>query len=323
MSQTREPTVLPLSLLHKLSLTMISPPILLLTSLTTTCSRSHSQNLGYIVNNNNNTDNNIDNFNEQPSPDVYGFWFSAPNAEFMTSFGGFAMDGSGSGRGHDVDGFFGFEGPMLPPPDQMQKENFTRREWRRRRGKERKMRDQIITEVDEYKRLFYEKRNQNYETDKANNREREKLYLANQGKFHKEAHLHYWKAIAEIIPRELANIENKRGRKDSDKTHSASVIHGPKPGKPTNLSRMRQIFVKLKQNPPPHMIPPPKHGKNGKENKDEKERNDAKNGKGSKAADSAGENKPASLGKDTAATANVALDNQNRRLHLRLRLITK
>ncbi|KAE8723959.1 Clathrin light chain 1 [Hibiscus syriacus] len=274
----------PLSLLHKLSLTMISLPILLLTSLTTTCSRSHSQNLGYIVTNNNNIDNNIDNHNEQPSSDVYGFGFLAPNAEFMTSLGGFAMDGNG--RGHDVDddGFFASEGPVLPPPDHMQKENFTRREWRRRRGKEREMQDQIIAEADEYKRSFYEKRNQNYETDKANNREREKVeetsICANQGKFHKEAHLHYWKAIAEIIPRELTNIEKKRGRKDFDKTPSVSVIHGPKLGKPTDLSRMRHIFVKLKQNPPP------KDGKNRKENKDEKERKDAKNGKGSKAADS-------------------------------------
>ncbi|PPR95296.1 hypothetical protein GOBAR_AA25370 [Gossypium barbadense] len=164
--------------------------------------------------------------------------------------------------------------------------------------RERAMRDQIIAEAEEYKRSFYEKRDQNCETNKANNREREKLYMANQEKFHKESHLHYWKAIAEIIPREVATIEKKRGRKDPDKTPSVFVIQGPKPGKLTDLSRMRQILLKLKQNPPPHMMPPPKDEKAGKDGKDGKE---AKNGKGSTPADSGGENKPAAAGKDAAA----------------------
>ncbi|KAL9342610.1 hypothetical protein Peur_065935 [Populus x canadensis] len=138
------------------------------------------------------------------------------------------------------------------------------------------MRNQIINEAEEYIRAFYEKRQQNCETNKAQNREREKLYLANQEKFHKEADEHYWKAIAEIIPREVPSIDKRRGRKDDEKKPSIAVIQGSKPGKPTDLLRMRQLFVKLKQNPPPHMMPPPTtSAKEGKDAKDENNGKDA------------------------------------------------
>ncbi|KAJ0082607.1 hypothetical protein Patl1_10791 [Pistacia atlantica] len=130
--------------------------------------------------------------------------------------------------------------------------------------REKEMRIQIIEEAEEYKRGFYEKRKLNIETNKTNNREREKLYLANQDKFHKEADKQYWKAIAELIPNEVPNIEKKRGKKDQEKKPSITVVQGPKPGKPTDLSRMRHILVKLKHNPPPHMLPPPPPTTTGK-----------------------------------------------------------
>ncbi|GMH26929.1 hypothetical protein Nepgr_028772 [Nepenthes gracilis] len=182
--------------------------------------------------------------------------------------------------GADEDGIFASDGPVLPPPDEMMEEGFALREWRRqnfirleeKENREKEMRNQIIEEAEEYKRAFYEKRKLNIETNKTNNRSKEKVYLTNQENFHKEADKQYWKAIAELIPHEVPNIE-KRGKKDQEKKPSITVIHGPKPGKPTDLSRLRHILVKLKHSPPPHLVallPPTalKDGKSGRNSKD-------------------------------------------------------
>uniref|UniRef100_A0A5B6ZNU2 Clathrin light chain n=1 Tax=Davidia involucrata TaxID=16924 RepID=A0A5B6ZNU2_DAVIN len=117
---------------------------------------------------------------------------------------------------------------------------------------------QSLTEAEEYKIDFYRRRNINCETNKATNREKEKLFLASQEKFHAEADKNYWKTIAELVPNEVPTIEKKRGKKkDQEKKPSVVVIQGPKPGKPTDLSRMRQILIKLKHNTPPHLKPSP------------------------------------------------------------------
>lgn len=153
------------------------------------------------------------------------------------------------------------DGLILPPPtDMAAEEGFALREWRRENAirleekekREKEARLQIIEEAEEYKIEFYRKRDINVENNKASNREREKLFLASWEKFHAEADKNYWKAIGELIPCEVPAIE-KRGKKDKEKKPSGVVIQGPKPGKPTDLSRMRQILLKLKHNLPPHM----------------------------------------------------------------------
>ncbi|RYR21559.1 hypothetical protein Ahy_B03g066873 [Arachis hypogaea] len=193
---------------------------------------------------------------------------------------------------------------------QQEQQGFARRQWRRENAihlgenekREKELLNQIIKEAEEYIQAFYEKRKVNCETSKATNRGKEKveeivkfpsaflrniihfvsflmffkeymqIYLANQAKFHKEADKHYWKAIAEMIPSEVANIE-KRGRKaEAEKKHQVNPIQGPKPGKPTNLARMHQMILKLQQNP----LPPKEDNKDGKSMKDGE---DAKTGK--------------------------------------------
>ncbi|RWV79559.1 hypothetical protein GW17_00059284 [Ensete ventricosum] len=98
------------------------------------------------------------------------------------------------------------------------------------------------------------------------------IIVADQEELYANADQNYWKAISELIPREIPSIK-KRGKKEEKKS-SIMVVQGPKPGKPTDLSRMRQILAKLKHNTLAHLKPPPppapaKHGAAATETKQE------------------------------------------------------
>ncbi|KAI5055791.1 hypothetical protein GOP47_0029312 [Adiantum capillus-veneris] len=175
-----------------------------------------------------------------------------PGNEFSPS-----ADSNGKGFGHIDDGF-GHE-------EMQAEEGFILREWKRQNAirleekarLEREQLSQIIDAADSYKDGFYEKRKMHCETNKNNNRDKEKVFLENLVNFHATADKQYWKAVGELIPHELPSLEMRsRGNKDKKKP-SVVFNHGPKPGKVTDLTRMRQVLVKLKHNPPAHMKAPP------------------------------------------------------------------
>ncbi|KAG5550483.1 hypothetical protein RHGRI_015451 [Rhododendron griersonianum] len=129
--------------------------------------------------------------------------------------------------------------------------------------REKELLREIIEQAEEYKTEFYRRRKLACENNKVANREKEKIgystYLLEHCPHATQPSaipLCALSAKVELIPNEVPTIK-KRGKKEKAKQPSIAVIQGPKPGKPTDLSRMRHILVKLKHNPPPHMNPPP------------------------------------------------------------------
>ncbi|XP_051142676.1 clathrin light chain 2-like [Andrographis paniculata] len=168
-----------------------------------------------------------------------------------------------SGEFHSDSAFFQSEtntnGPILP--EMGPEEGHALREWRRQNAtrleekekREKELLEQIVTEAEEYKVEFHKKRQLACETNRTANREKEKVFIASQEKFHAEADKDYWKSIAELIPKEIPTVDKRKGKKEQEKKPGVTVVQGPKPGKPTDLARMRQILIKLKHNTPAHL----------------------------------------------------------------------
>ncbi|PPR96327.1 hypothetical protein GOBAR_AA24340 [Gossypium barbadense] len=192
-------------------------------------------------------DDSLDSFDSVPHQDEDGAGYAGydPSQQF-DSFADhsdhakgstddvFASDSYTNGVGFGQD-FGGSDGPVLPPPAEIEpEEGVALREWRRENAirleekdkREKELLSQIIEEADQYKVEFYKKREVTCENNKANNRDKEKL----------------------LVVHELLGAKCRM--------HS---FVGPKPGKPTDRSRMRQILVKLKHNTPSHLkhSPPP------------------------------------------------------------------
>ncbi|CAM6051528.1 unnamed protein product [Sphagnum compactum] len=222
-------------------------------------------------------DFNADHFHDEGGKDAFDDFkgasneFSVPDYQTPVHLNG----GGGFGTKELDEDFFaqdatatGVNGAVLPPPEEMgQEEGHILREWKRKNAlhlqeKERIERErlqQIIDDADDYKDELLAKRKMNREANIKKNRDQEKVYLANQENFHKNADKAYWKAVAELLPKELPPSLEPKGRKNKDKNEKKSTFvanKGPKPGKPTDLGRMRQVLLKLKHNPPAHMIPP-------------------------------------------------------------------
>ncbi|KAG0460515.1 hypothetical protein HPP92_020812 [Vanilla planifolia] len=173
-----------------------------------------------------------------PSPEGFGH-SSDLVADFSSEVSPFAIpNSSGKVYWEEENGvYFASDDPILPPPRAMHpEEGFVPREWRRKNAiyvaekemKEKEMWNQIVSEAEQYLIEFYKERQLNRETNKITNREKEKVL----------------------------NIEKKKGKKDDDKKPSIVVVQGPKPGKPTDLSRLLQLLTKLKHCPPPYVKPP-------------------------------------------------------------------
>jgi hypothetical protein len=177
-------------------------------------------------------------------------------------------------------------GPMLPPPEEMQEEGHLLRQWKRENMQrlqekeriEKEKLQQIIDDADDYKEKHRIKRETNRENQMKANRDKELAYHADQEHFHKTAGKQYWKAVTELVPKELPASLEPKGRQMKEKKEKKSTfvaLPGPKPGKPTDMGRFRQVLLKLKHNPPAHMIPPPppppkpeaKEGEKGKDGK--------------------------------------------------------
>eukprot|EP00245_Coleochaete_scutata_P015059 TRINITY_DN6574_c0_g1_i1.p1 TRINITY_DN6574_c0_g1~~TRINITY_DN6574_c0_g1_i1.p1 ORF type:complete len:203 (+),score=61.36 TRINITY_DN6574_c0_g1_i1:204-812(+) len=168
--------------------------------------------------------------------------------------------GSQGGGGFPDD--FGQEeeaGVKLPPPSAMPtEESILLREWRRKRGLEleekarisREQHQKILEQAEYEKEIFYNQRQKQVAGAKTNNREKEKVFMAHLEALNAKSGGNYWESVVAFV-----NFDVVPDRKDKKSGKGANISPRPstadvKPGKQTDMSRMRQVLLKLKHNPP-------------------------------------------------------------------------
>lgn len=153
------------------------------------------------------------------------------------------------------------DGSKLPPPEAMGPEESTiLREWKRKKAIEleekarvsREKHEQIIAQAKEEQEAFYKKRAAQVEQAKINNREKEEAYVASLENMNPKEGGNYWEAVVNHINFEATTVKKdaKSKAKADGPVRTSTLLATQKPGKQTDLARMRQILVKLKKTPP-------------------------------------------------------------------------
>eukprot|EP00270_Netrium_digitus_P014581 TRINITY_DN497_c0_g1_i1.p1 TRINITY_DN497_c0_g1~~TRINITY_DN497_c0_g1_i1.p1 ORF type:complete len:229 (-),score=39.14 TRINITY_DN497_c0_g1_i1:331-975(-) len=209
------------------------------------------------------------NFDEPPpvydeSPQNYG----APQQSY--DFGGESADGFGQAGAYNPaqeqpvanGNFDAYDGATLPPPSSMgPEESIVLREWRRKRAieleeKARVSREKHALILESSKGeldSFYAKRQHQVAQGKVNNREKEKIYLENLESLNAKAGGNYWEAVTAFVNFET-QVKKEKVKAKGEPVRTSTLLNDAKPGKHTDLTRMRQVLLKLKHNPPAHLI---------------------------------------------------------------------
>nr|AQQ11755.1 clathrin light chain 1c [Chara australis] len=172
-------------------------------------------------------------------------------------FGGAPLDGSGV---PPLNGVSGTSAPLDLPA-----ESELLYEWRRKRAaelevkaeQEREKKLEIIEGAASSRSTIATQREKAMEAARQNNREKESVFLSGlEASMCTNPGGNYWATVAGMIdfdskPEE--KVPAKTADKAVDKKKSAGaasvVVNKPKPGKATDLTRMRQLLLKLKHNP--------------------------------------------------------------------------